>query len=120
MYIYTCNINTAKKYIAMNKIPENCFIDTTVKSGVKLFAPTWQIVMDHKNGLIDDQQYISMYLKILNKNYNENKQVFDYYFKNTKAVVLMCYCPANAFCHRTILSSWLVGKDYGKYVRELL
>ena len=32
-------------------------LDITIKSGSKVFAPSWKIVIDHKNKLITDEEY---------------------------------------------------------------
>ncbi len=84
-------------------------IDITIKSGAKLVAPTWGMVMGWKDGTITDQEYTRMYLNILEK----NKEKIIEWLKSLKLdrIVFMCYCRDNTFCHTYLLIDWLVEQD---------
>lgn len=85
--------------------------DITVKGqdGMgKHFAPTWNMVMDHKNGVITDQQYVDRYIPIL---HSIPQHVWNWFF-NAEVRTLVCFCPETAFCHRNILANHLV-QTYG-------
>ena len=45
--IYTIQISVAR---TLNLFEDPRFLDTTVKSGDKTFAPTWKMVMSYKEG----------------------------------------------------------------------
>lgn len=76
--------------------------DITVKGQDPMglhFAPTWNMVSDHKNGIITDQQYIDQYIPILN---DVPTHVWDWFF-GAPTRTLVCFCPETAFCHRNII-----------------
>ena len=78
-------------------------IDITVKSGDKVFAPSWGIVMGHKNKQITDKQYTDAYYEMMRKSFNENQRRWLEVAKMER-VVFCCYCPPDGrFCHRYIL-----------------
>lgn len=77
------------------------FVDVTVKSGNKAFAPTWDFLMDYKRGG-SDQDYIDKFIPLMRKSYRDNKQVWlDLINKDT--VCIACYCGKGKFCHRLLL-----------------
>ena len=78
-------------------------LDITVKSGDKVFAPSWDIVMGYKNGKISADQYIEAYLSIMHKSYVDNRKRWDEVLAMDE-VVFCCYCKSGDFCHRLILS----------------
>lgn len=80
--------------------------DITVKGqdGMgKHFAPTWNMVMDHKNGIITDQQYIDQYIPILQ---SIPVHVWDW-FLNAEVRTLVCFCQRDAFCHRNLVVQFI-------------
>lgn len=95
--------------IAQHRLVKNTpieFIDTTVKSGVKLFAPSWHIVLAHKNGTITDQEYTTVYRSMMAESYKNNKEQWLSYCNKSNPVALACYCKAGVFCHRHILKGY--------------
>lgn len=89
--------------------------DTTVKSGEPRVAPTWQIVLGHKDGSISDDQYTAEYLKILNESYLTNPAWWDALLKRND-LVLACYCRPDKFCHRHLLKEFIKRKAIVKGV----
>lgn len=74
-------------------------LDTTAKSGDKTFAPTWDMVMGSKNGIITHDQYRERYWDMMKDSVLNNearwREVMD-----MDSVALACYCPSGKFCHR--------------------
>lgn len=86
----------------------NCInpLDVTVKSGDRVFAPTWPMVMGYKNGTLSEAQYTADYVSLMTSSYRENKERW-LEVLNMGEVTLLCYCKPGAFCHRTILAQLL-------------
>ena len=91
--IATARINT--------KDPDR--LNTTIKSAStpegKALAPTWQMVMDSKQGRITWEQYTEQYHALLRKRYAQDKTPFLNILKRQR-VVLTCYCTSDKHCHR--------------------
>lgn len=96
-------------------------LDITIKSGTmvgKLYAPTWDMVMGHKNKKYTDEQYTKMYYDLLTERWEKDWNGFRQATINTVSllsgtftmpafsITLVCYCPAGAFCHRVLLAKW--------------
>ena len=104
MQIYTC---TVYGYPGL---------DITVKSGDKVFAPTWDLVMGYKKGRISEAEYRKQYIELMRASYRKNKARWLEVLAMPE-VTLCCYCPwpdgkQQPFCHRFILAELLaaVGK----------
>jgi hypothetical protein len=86
-------------------------IDITRKSGKGLgllFAPTWDMVMQHKKGCITDEEYTRRYLVQLEKIPAEAfTKLHQHGLWNGGLLVLYCYCPDRTFCHTYLLMSYL-------------
>jgi hypothetical protein len=83
-------------------------LDITVKGNDpigKHFAPTWKMVMEHKNEH-DDAKYIKAYHEKMLHSYKTRKNVWDELLKK-EYIVLVCFCNSNAFCHRFLLADYL-------------
>ena len=78
-------------------------LNTTIKSAStpegKALAPTWQMVMDSKQGRITWEQYTEQYHALLRKRYAQDKTPFLSILKRNR-VVLTCYCTDSTHCHR--------------------
>lgn len=81
--------------------------DITVKSGERAFAPTWNMVMGHKKGAIDADEYVSMYHELMRGTYRNERGKWTELMARDR-VVLVCFCPPHAFCHRLLLADILV------------
>jgi len=79
-------------------------LDITVKSGNKVFAPNWSMVIAHKEGHITDKEYTGRYMNMMRLSYKLHRAQWDWLMKQ-KSIALACYCPADAFCHRHILKN---------------
>ena len=93
-------------------------VDVTVKSAsgeARFVAPTWDMVMGYKRGIISEEEYTLLYEDILECN---ERRILDF-FSTYDKVALACYCRPAAFCHRVLLAEWLVKKSGASYIGEL-
>lgn len=88
-------------------------LDTTVKSGIAFFAPTWDMVMSYKKGVITEEQYIDRYRQALNGRHRDNPAYLTNYLPEEGDLALGCYCKPGEFCHRHLLKYAL--QNWGKY-----
>lgn len=93
------------------------FIDTTVKSALpewRPLAPTWELVMGSKRGLITWEQYTEGYLAKLRQEYAKDKSPFveAVNLAAQSSICLCCYCSREKAqagrCHRVLLAEVLV------------
>jgi len=52
-------------------------IDITIKSGIKAFAPTWPMVIGHKNGTITEKEYTDQYYSLMRISSRKNRTEWD-------------------------------------------
>lgn len=78
-------------------------IDTTVKSGHDIFAPTWHMVMSHKDGTLSDEGYTREYQQRMYESMRQNGDQWMQYVHSDTPMALGCYCKPGAFCHRHLL-----------------
>lgn len=71
------------------------------------FAPDRWMVSQHKAGKLTDSKYIELYLELLRSRYQKNRAPFLSLLQRDR-VVLVCYCPEGAFCHRHIAKEVLI------------
>ena len=93
-------------------------VDTTVKSGFSIFAPSWDIVLGHKNGTVSDEEYTKQYLAMLNDSWKVNRDKWLAFIAQDGRYGLACYCTKKSaprpdlehgvFCHRFMLVKTLV------------
>jgi uncharacterized protein YeaO (DUF488 family) len=102
MNLYTFQLAAFKSADAQG-IP---WIDTTVKSGLPLLAPSWEIVMGVKSGRITHEQYTAIYWQGLVDRYHDNPEFFEWLVAH-EDLALGCYCAAGLFCHRHIIVEFL-------------
>ncbi len=112
--IYTVQISVAH---SLSLTTDLRYLDTTVKSGDKTFAPTWEMVMGHKKDQISDEQYTREYYTMMRGSYRRNLCRWDEVLLMDE-VILGCYCRADEFCHRYLLAEMLV-KCGGTYESEI-
>lgn len=95
-------------------------LDITVKSGDKVFAPTWDIVMNLKNGNITWQQYVKEYYALMRNSYQINHERW-LEILNKNEVTFLCYCTDPQRCHRTLLVDMFckLGKSESIQVRYM-
>lgn len=82
-------------------------MDTTVKSGYSIFAPTWDMVLGHKAGTLSDEEYSKLYRNILTTSWQRDRQKWMDFLQDDDIYALACYCQAGKFCHRHLLVKFL-------------
>jgi len=89
-------------------------LDITVKSaeGIgKYLAPTWPMVLGHKDGTLSDEDYEWMYRRILDRNPIKVYRALWKYGKDCGGqITFLCYCPDGVFCHTHLLIDYLLEK----------
>jgi uncharacterized protein YeaO (DUF488 family) len=102
MILYTIQLAQWRKAKAQG-IP---ILDSIVRSGDAVFAPTWDMVSKIKNDSLTDVQYTALYRELMIKSIKENpdrwRQVM-----SMEMVAIGCYCKAGEFCHRHLLAEIL-------------
>jgi len=95
-------------------------IDITVKSGMREFAPSWDIVMGFKNQTLSEDGYTDIYLKMMRDSYKKYPTAWKKLL-STEKLCLACYCKTGDFCHRYLLRDILVktGKAWGVSVEVI-
>ena len=100
-------------YTAQYRYSDENRVDITVKSGMKIFAPDWKMVIDVKSGAITEEEYTKKYYGKMRLSYKNNRTEWDNFMKRD-SVVLVCFCKAGTFCHRYLLANIFVklGAEY--------
>ena len=93
-------------YTAQNNYYGDDRLDITVKGNHpigSLFAPTWDMVKQHKSKSINDLEYTYLYWKLIGSRLKEKKGIdtLETILSQTM-VTLVCFCKPNKFCHRHI------------------
>lgn len=87
-------------------------IDTTVKSGHGMLAPTWDMVWDSKSGELSWDEYTSRYLSMMRESLEANPQLWNRLFESRgmdpKRIALACYCKPGRPCHRHLLKEFVM------------
>ena len=112
--IHTVQISVAQQ---LGLVEDPRYLDTTVKSGDPVFAPTWEIVMASQQGKMSDEEYTIEYYDMMRRSYRDNRSRWDEVL-GMEEVFLACYCRADSFCHRYLLKDILV-KCGAEYVGEI-
>jgi uncharacterized protein YeaO (DUF488 family) len=100
-------------------------VDVTVKSAAEWarpFAPTWDLVMGHKNGLVSDQEYTWRYESLLERNPLLTRAVYQLHqlgLQNGGSVTLCCYCKDGDFCHTAVLARYLAKAYPDQFTTDL-
>jgi uncharacterized protein YeaO (DUF488 family) len=100
--IYTVQMNNVRVAHA-EEIP---VVDITVKSGSKVFAPTWEMVMALKSGEIGEDVYTAYYDQMMKMSQSNAPAAWGAVLAMDK-VALVCYCKPGVFCHRHLLKEKL-------------
>lgn len=78
-------------------------LDTTVRSGDKAFAPSWSMVMAHKQGVLSNAEYTAAYRVMMIQSFKDNAERWREVVRGDP-VALACYCRPGSFCHRHLLA----------------
>lgn len=78
-------------------------IDTTVKTGDPVFAPTWDIVMGVKKGSLTEAEYTEVYRDLMQHSYDTERHQWASLCLSDEPIAIACYCKSGKFCHRHLL-----------------
>lgn len=82
-------------------------IDTTVRSGEKAFAPTWEMVKGIKEHTLSEEEYTKQYIFLMRKSMVDNRDKWLALLEKPEFAIA-CYCGPNDFCHRFVLKDILL------------
>jgi ribA/ribD-fused uncharacterized protein len=88
-------------------------LDTTAKSGIKAFAPSFSDVMAYKDGKLSKEDYTKIYLQRMVDSRQNNPTDWKKLLAHKK-VAVACYCSPGRFCHRHLFI-----KDHQTYLEAL-
>jgi len=100
MIVRTGNIATCSRL----GIP---YLDITIGTGERAFAPTWDMVRMYKAGVLTESEYTAKYMSLMRHSYVHNRAHWDLVL-GMDEVVLACYCKTGQFCHRYLLQDMFV------------
>jgi hypothetical protein len=125
---HICRVGTARiDYCGQDR---QLVLNTTVKSGSGLgavFAPTWKMVMQSKQGEISWDEYREQYTALMRQRYSASHEAF-LEALNSGELILCCYCrdthDTTRHCHRYLLVDILekVAQHHGigfEYIGEV-
>ena len=95
-------------------------LDITVKGKDplgKVFAPSWDMVMKLKGGVITQKEYEDLYYQKMFYSYKKHRAEWEIVLDMPR-VTLVCFCKSKYFCHRALLAKYLE-KLGGNYVGEI-
>lgn len=82
-------------------------LDITVKSGDRVFAPTWEMVRSFQRGTMTQEQYTEAYVTLMRSSWKASNGRWREVLA-MGVVTLCCCCPPLQFCHRWVLGRILV------------
>ncbi|WP_107333904.1 hypothetical protein [Klebsiella pneumoniae] len=82
------------------------FVDTTLKSGEKIFAPTPELLWPYKQGIVNQAEYVEIYYKLTRERFKRDPEPWIWLI-NQGRICLACYCGHDCFCHRHLLKDIL-------------
>jgi hypothetical protein len=110
---WSCNmpLKVATSRINHKAKEDELLLDCTAKSGKgigKVFAPTWNLLMDSKEGRRTWPEYTEGFYELLRERYASplHRKAFEEVLNSNKTVVFTCYCNdvyENHHCHRFLL-----------------
>jgi uncharacterized protein YeaO (DUF488 family) len=103
MKLYTTTVYSWRRIKKLNIT----FLDTTVKTGNRLYSPTWPLLTKYQNGLISDTDYTDAYYPLMRASYKNNQSEWDALLEND-TLALACYCKPDTFCHRLLLKDMIL------------
>lgn len=104
---HICRVGTAR-IVYRGRVGQQV-LNTTIKSGTGLgavFAPTWKMVLEFKQGEISWDEYRRQYTDLMRQRYQANASAFLEALSSDELIVC-CYCKdthaTTKHCHRYIL-----------------
>lgn len=82
------------------------YMDTSIKSGDWMLAPTWALLAAYKYNGLSEADYTKGYNQLLEDRLIESPEYFSELF-NIEVLAVGCYCRPGKFCHRHLLVKFL-------------
>lgn len=98
MELYTIQLAQWRKAKSLG-IP---LLDSTMKSGEEVFAPTEQMVRAYKAGHLSETEYTSLYIEKMTNSFKDNRERW-LEVARMETLAVACYCKPDKFCHRHLL-----------------
>lgn len=95
------------------------YMDTSIKSGDWILAPTRQLLYAYKYGDMTDSEYTEAYNLLLAERYLQYPKYFEELFEIPE-LAFGCYCKPGKFCHRLLLIKFLATHTELDYRGELI
>lgn len=102
MEVYTYQLSQWRKVRDLG-VP---YMDTTIKSGDWMLAPTWDLLTAYKYNGGTEAEYTEGYNRLLEERLIEFPEYFSELF-NIEVLAVGCYCRHGKFCHRHLLVKFL-------------
>lgn len=99
-------------------------LDITAKSGIKAFSPDFNLVIDYKEGIVDEIVYEASYLEKMRYSLRTHPDIWNNLLTINPKIAIACYCRAGRFCHRhlfrVLMEKYLVTKGHTvQYMGEI-
>lgn len=108
--LYTIQMSKRKAFL--KEFLDGIFLDSTVKTGIGRYAPTWPMVLGHKDGTVSDEEYTLLYREMMLRSWIYDRTAFVSPVKQAYdsgiPLAVACYCKPGKFCHRHLLVEYLV------------
>lgn len=99
MKVYTLQLSQHRKL--KKKYPDVPIFNTTLGSGYKLMAPTWDILGPYKKDP-DEAAYTEAFMPLMRERMVTDRDTW-LAIANGEKIGLGCYCNPGSFCHRHLL-----------------
>ena len=90
-------------------------VDTSVMTGIKVFAPHWHDLRAYKEGKLSEEEYTERYLEKMYDSQVYHKDAWNR-LSVYPWVAYGCYCKPGEFCHRHLFKelakTWLEGMGW--------
>jgi len=91
-------------------------LDVSLRTGDRAFAPKWWMLKELRNNRLTWKEFTKHYTALMRESYRENRGMWERLL-GRRRVVLVCYCPDVARCHRLVLAR-ILGKLGAVYRAE--
>lgn len=93
--------------------------DITVKSGIKEFAPTWELLNHYRANEIDWRHYTRDYLELMHQSKVDNPSMWSWMYEQRGNIALACYCKPGRPCHRHLFKDILFNDLNGEGIEVI-
>ena len=104
-------IKLSRGQIGMHVPGQGINLDITAKSATgwaRSLAPTWDMVLRRKDGLLTDAEFTQMYYVLLDIAQLRLYNIVEYAYGRGSRCRFLCYCPDGGLCHTYLAIKWLV------------